>query len=71
MAPTDINQCFLNIDGDQTVGVSTVRLWVVCFSSDDRDSGLPPLVQFYEHSMQVFVQFWQKYIANGGGSIKK
>ena len=28
MAPTDIHQCLLNIDGDQTVDVSTVRQWV-------------------------------------------
>ena len=43
MAPTDIRQCLLNIHGDQTVDVSTVRQWVVCFSSDN-NSGSPPLV---------------------------
>ena len=43
MAPTDIRQYLLNIHGDQTVDVSTVRQWVVCFSSSD--SGSPLLVQ--------------------------
>ena len=37
MAPTDIHQHLLNIYGDQTVDVSTVRQWVVCFSSGDSD----------------------------------
>ena len=32
---TDLHRFLLNIYGNQTVGVSTVRLWVVCFSSDD------------------------------------
>ena len=35
MAPTDSHQFLLSIYGDQTVDVSTVRQWVVCFSSDD------------------------------------
>jgi len=34
----------LNVYGDQIVGVSTVRWWVVLFSSGDSDSG-SPLVQ--------------------------
>jgi len=33
MAPTDIHQHLLNICGEQPVDVSTVRQWVVCFSS--------------------------------------
>ena len=32
VAPTDIHQCLLNIYGVQTVDMSTVRQWVVCFS---------------------------------------
>ena len=32
-APTDIHQCLLNVYGDQTVDVSTLRLWVVHLSS--------------------------------------
>ena len=35
--------CLLNVYGDQTVDVSTVRQWVVHFSSGD--SGSPLLVQ--------------------------
>ena len=33
MAPIDIHQHLLNIYGDQTMDVSTVRWWVVYFSS--------------------------------------
>ena len=33
MAPTDIHWHLLNVSGDQTVAMSTVRGWVVCFSS--------------------------------------
>ena len=33
VAPIDIHQHLLNVSGDQIVDVSTVRLWVVCFSS--------------------------------------
>ena len=32
MAPIDIHQHFVNIYGDQTLDVSTMRQWVVCFS---------------------------------------
>ena len=39
MAPTDIHWCLLNVDGNQKVDVSTVRRWVVCFSSGNKDSG--------------------------------
>ena len=38
-APIDIHQCLLNVSGDQTVDVSTLRQWVVCFSSSDSNSG--------------------------------
>jgi len=41
---TFINTCS-NVYGDQTVDVSTVRWWVVCFSSGD--SGSPALVQVF------------------------
>ena len=33
MAPTDIHRCLLNVSGDQTVDMSTVRWWAMCFSS--------------------------------------
>jgi hypothetical protein len=34
-APTDIHRHLLNIHGDQTVDMSTMMWWVVCFSSRD------------------------------------
>jgi len=37
IASTDIHQHMLNIDGDQTVDVSTVRQWEVHFSSDNNN----------------------------------
>jgi len=36
-APNDIHRSLLNVYGDQTVDVSTVRQWVACFSSGDSD----------------------------------
>jgi len=47
IAPTDIHPHLLNVYGDQPLGVSTVRQWVVHFSSEDSDSGAPPLVQVF------------------------
>jgi len=35
MAPIDIHQYLLNVSENQTVDVSTVRWWVVSFSSSD------------------------------------
>ena len=32
MAPTDIHELMLSVYAGQTVDVSTVRQWVVCFS---------------------------------------
>ena len=37
IAPSDIHRRLLNVYGDQTVDVSTVRQWVACFSSGDSD----------------------------------
>jgi hypothetical protein len=37
MAPNDIHWCLLNVYGDQTVDVSTVRQWVARFSSGDSE----------------------------------
>ena len=37
IAPNDIHRRLLNVYGDQTVDVSTVRRWVACFSSGDSD----------------------------------
>ena len=33
IVPTDIHRCLLNVSGDQTVDMSTVRWWAMCFSS--------------------------------------
>mgnify|MGYP001856021262 CR=1 FL=1 len=46
------HQCLLNVYGEQTVDVSTVRQWVVCFSSGDNNTGSPPLVQVSSCSLQ-------------------
>ena len=35
--PTDIHQDLLNVYGDQTVDESTLRQWMVHFSSDDSE----------------------------------
>jgi len=65
-APFDIHQLLLNISGEQTVDVSTVRLWVVCFSSDDndmKDSHIPDshaqLLHNEEHLDQLIHTDWQ------------
>ena len=42
-APIDIHRFSLDVSGDQTVDVSTMRQWVVGFSRDD--SRTHPLVQ--------------------------
>ena len=47
MALTDTHQHLLNVYRDQTLDVSTVRRWVVHFSSGDSNSGSPPLVQIF------------------------
>jgi len=47
MALIDRHQHLLNVSGNQTVDVSTVRQWVVCFSSGDSDNGSPLLVQIF------------------------
>ena len=37
ITPIDIHWCLLNIYGDQTVDVNTVKQWVVHFNSDNSD----------------------------------
>jgi len=60
IAPIDIHRCLLSVNGDQTVDVSTVRRWVVRFSSGC----------VYEHGMQAHVHHWQKCTADGGDCWK-
>ena len=47
MAASDIHWHLMDISGDQTVDLSTVRQWVVCFSSGNSNSGSPLLVQIF------------------------
>jgi len=47
IAPINIHGCLLNVYGDLTVDVSTLRQWVVRFSSGGSDCGSPPLVQIF------------------------
>ena len=44
-APIDIHQWLLTVSGDQLVDVSTVRLWVVHFSTANCSTGSPLFVQ--------------------------
>ncbi|PNF39140.1 hypothetical protein B7P43_G01322 [Cryptotermes secundus] len=37
ISPNDIHRCFLKVYGDDTVDVSTVRQWVVCFNSGESE----------------------------------
>ena len=70
MSLIDIHWCLLNAYRDWTVGVSTVRQWVVCFSSGDRGS-LSLVKIFYKHGMQALVHCWWKFIDNGGDYAEK
>jgi len=47
VAPTDIHCLLLNVYGDQSVDVNTVRQWVVCFSNGDSNSESSPLVHIF------------------------
>lgn len=41
--PPTTHQCWLNLSGDQIVGVSAMKCWVVHFNSCNSNSGAPPL----------------------------
>ena len=47
MAPTDVHHHLLDVSGNQSVDVSTVRLRMVPFSSGDSDNGACPVVQMF------------------------
>ena len=47
ITPTDIHRCLLNVYGNQTVDVNSIRQWVVCFSSGDSESDSPLLVHIF------------------------
>ena len=55
MALIHIHQCCLNIYGDQTVHVSTVR-WLV--SEVMTVMVTSAILDFYEHGMQPLVHLW-------------
>jgi len=57
----------LNVYGNQTVDVSTVRQWW-CTSAAVVTS---PGADFYECGIWALVQCWQKHIAHGGDSIEQ
>jgi hypothetical protein len=42
IAPTDIHRCLLNVYGDDTVDVSTVRRWVVHFNGRESEEHNKP-----------------------------
>ena len=58
MAPIDIHQHLLNIYGDQTMDVSTVRWWVVYFSSGLQHWVTSTAADFYECSTQALINHW-------------
>jgi len=54
------------------VDVSTVKWWVVPFSSGNSNTVSPPLVQiFHAYGMQALVHYWQKCTVNGGDCVEK
>ena len=77
MAPTDIHQCLLNVQGDQTVDVSSMRRWLVHSSSGDScvdDKAYSrwwcsvitsASADFYDRGMQYLVDHRQKCIGSG------
>ena len=67
MAPIDIHWLLLNVYGDWTLDVSSVRQWVLCFSSGESDSGSPLLVQIVMSTACVLLLIaGKKCIANNG-----
>ena len=44
---TDTHRCLLSVFVDQTMDMSTVRQWMVHFSSGDSNSWSPPLMQIF------------------------
>ena len=64
IVPVDIHLCLLSTDRHQTVDVSTVMLWVECFSNDTTIAAVKLWVStgadFCEHSMKTHVHHWQK-----------
>jgi len=70
--PIDIHWCLLNVSGDQTVEVNTVKWWVVHFSSGtEQTSNIQNgHADFYESSMQA-LNCWWECIPNGGDHVEE
>jgi len=63
--PFGNHHCLLYIYGNQKVDLKTVRWWVVHFSSDDSNSGSPPLVQ------QVLMSVACRHLFNAGKNASR
>ena len=61
----------LNIYGDQTVDDGTLRLWVVFQQGQEQQGVISAGEDFYEHSMQVVVYHWWKYIGTDDEYVAK
>jgi len=71
IVPFDTHRRLLNIYGDQTVDVSTVRWWVLRFSSGDSHQwGTFTGADFHKRGMKALAHCWQKCIANSGAVLK-
>ena len=76
--PTSISVSFLSSNGDQTAGVSTVKVGLDEQHFPSNNTILAAMKQwitsvgadFYKHIMQALVCCWQKCIANGGDCCK-
>ena len=71
MAPNNIHRCLLNVSGAQTVDVSTVKQWVMRFTSKDSNSGSLPLVQVVMSMTCRVLLITGGIIANGGDYVEK
>ena len=73
MTPADIHQCLLNSYRDHTVDVSTVRQWVMHFSSGDSDSGSSLLVHIVMSTAcrLMFVTGENAKLMDGGDRVEE
>ena len=71
-ASINIHWRVLDVGGDQTADVSTVRRWVVPFSNKWQCKWVPSAgADCYGHGTQALVLCWWKHTANGGGYIER
>jgi len=74
IAPIDTYWYLMNISGDWTVDVSTVRWWVVCSSKGNSDSGSAPLVHIFTSvscRLLFITGHWCKCIDDAGDYVEK